>query len=234
MLIATTVSGGFGVLIYAALWFLMPLAPERVPGAPGLAAHTRSGMRTDEQPAPVTEAKQRKREKSRGQLPALVAIGIGLLILLQVAGFGSGRRLRLSGPGLRAPADFAVAGLPDDFVTQWHANRTQFPCGVDLILCAVAYTILVIQLRRLHGPDTAFARALGNDTKGKLSVVLYLAAVALAFPNRWVAVALYVVVAVMWFVPDRRFARIVPLTPPATPPTMKMPASGQSTSPEKA
>ncbi|MBN8872873.1 MAG: phosphonate C-P lyase system protein PhnH [Rhodospirillales bacterium] len=57
-------------------------------------------------------------------------------LILQVAGFGSGRRLRLSGPGLRAPASFAVAGLPDDFIAQWHANRTQFPCGVDLILCA--------------------------------------------------------------------------------------------------
>ncbi|GAA1610008.1 ATP-binding protein [Kribbella karoonensis] len=104
VLIATTVSGGFGVLIYAALWFLMPLAPERVPGAPGLAAHTRSGMRTDEQPAPVTEAKERKREKSRGQLPALVAIGIGLLILLQVAGFGIAGKLFW-------PLVFAATGL---------------------------------------------------------------------------------------------------------------------------
>ncbi|WP_427885265.1 PspC domain-containing protein [Kribbella sp. GL6] len=104
VLIATTVSGGFGVLIYAALWFLMPLAPDRVPGAPGLAAHTRSGMRTDEQPAPVTEAKQRKREKSRGQLPALVAIGIGLLILLQVAGFGIAGKLFW-------PLVFAATGL---------------------------------------------------------------------------------------------------------------------------
>jgi len=59
VLIATTVSGGFGILIYAALWFLMPQAPETVPVAPGLAAHTRSGLRTDEPPAPVTEAKLR-------------------------------------------------------------------------------------------------------------------------------------------------------------------------------
>jgi phage shock protein PspC (stress-responsive transcriptional regulator) len=66
VLIATTVSGGFGLLIYAALWFLMPLAPETVPEAPGLAAHTRKGLRTDEPAPPVAEAKQRKREKSRG------------------------------------------------------------------------------------------------------------------------------------------------------------------------
>ncbi|MEU4288140.1 PspC domain-containing protein [Kribbella sp. NPDC026596] len=88
VLIAATVFGGFGVLIYAALWFLMPLAPQTMPAAPGLAAHTRSGMRSDEPPPPVTEAKERKREKSRGQVTALVAIGVGLLLLLQVAGLG--------------------------------------------------------------------------------------------------------------------------------------------------
>src|SRR5690349_18335191 len=104
VLIATTVFGGFGVLIYAALWFLMPLAPDNVPAAPGLAAHTRSGMRSDEPPPPVAEAKQRKREKSRGQLPALVAIGIGLCLLLQVAGFGIAGKLFW-------PLVFAATGL---------------------------------------------------------------------------------------------------------------------------
>ncbi len=87
--IAATVFGGFGVLIYAALWFLMPLAPPAVPAAPGLAAHTRSGTAlgpaaTDRWP----RAKARKREKSRGQVTALVVVGIGVLLLLQVAGLG--------------------------------------------------------------------------------------------------------------------------------------------------
>ncbi|WP_433166046.1 ATP-binding protein [Kribbella sp. CA-247076] len=89
VLIAATVFGGFGVLIYAALWFLMPLATATVPAAPGLAAHTRGGLRTDQPPPPpVTEAKERKKEKSRGQVTALVVVGLGVLLLLQVAGLG--------------------------------------------------------------------------------------------------------------------------------------------------
>ncbi|GAB3935314.1 ATP-binding protein [Kribbella albertanoniae] len=88
VLIAATVFGGFGVLIYAALWFLMPLGTPVAPAAPGLAAHTRSGLRSDEPPPPVTEAKARKREKNRGQVTALVVVGAGVLLLLQVAGIG--------------------------------------------------------------------------------------------------------------------------------------------------
>ncbi|MFC9694727.1 PspC domain-containing protein [Kribbella sp. NPDC056951] len=88
VLIAATVFGGFGVLIYAALWFLMPLGTPVAPAAPGLAAHTRSGMRSDEQPPPVTEAKAQKREKSRGQVTALVVVGAAVLLLLQAAGIG--------------------------------------------------------------------------------------------------------------------------------------------------
>ena len=56
--------------------------------------------------------------------------------ILQVASLSSGRRYRLSGPGLREPAPFTADGLPADFVTQWRANRALFPRGVDLILCA--------------------------------------------------------------------------------------------------
>ena len=61
--------------------------------------------------------------------------------------------------------------------------------GVDLALCAVAYTILVIALHRLHGSDTAFARALGNDRKGKISLAFYIAAIPLTFVNQWIGVA---------------------------------------------
>ncbi len=79
--------------------------------------------------------------------------------------------------------------------------------GTDLVLCAIAYFILVEQLRRLHGPETAFARGLGSDVKGRISIVIYLAAIAMAFVDRWVALALYVLVAGIWFVPDKRFER---------------------------
>lgn len=57
-------------------------------------------------------------------------------LVLQVAGFGQGRRLVLTGPGLKAPAELAVDGLPGDFVAAWARNHALFPRGVDIILCA--------------------------------------------------------------------------------------------------
>ncbi|RWO55038.1 TMEM175 family protein [Mesorhizobium sp.] len=79
--------------------------------------------------------------------------------------------------------------------------------GVVLALCAAAYFILVVILHQLHGSDTAFARAAGTDRKEKISVVLYIAAIPLTFVNQWISVALYVLVAMIWFVPDKRFER---------------------------
>ncbi|TCC27722.1 ATP-binding protein [Kribbella speibonae] len=164
VLIATTVSGGFGVLIYAALWFLMPLAPETVPEAPGLAAHTRKGLRTDEPAPPVAEAKQRKREKSRGQLPALVAIGIGLVLLLQVAGLGIAGKLFW-------PLVFAATGLAliwrqaDESQKDKWARDVRVPIiglvlgkggwksliriAVGLVLLGTAVTLFLVQNGRL-------------------------------------------------------------------------------------
>ncbi|MER8657148.1 TMEM175 family protein [Mesorhizobium sp. M0847] len=81
--------------------------------------------------------------------------------------------------------------------------------GIDLVLCAVAYTFLATKLHHLHGNDTAFAKALGNDRKGKISVALYAAAVPLAFVNQWIGVAIFVLVAAVWFVPDTRFSRVL-------------------------
>ncbi|TGQ55586.1 DUF1211 domain-containing protein [Mesorhizobium sp. M1C.F.Ca.ET.193.01.1.1] len=81
--------------------------------------------------------------------------------------------------------------------------------GVDLVLCAVAYTILVAKLGHLHGADTTFARAVGHDKKGKISLALYIAAVLLTLLNQWISVAIYVLVAVVWFVPDKRFERLI-------------------------
>jgi uncharacterized membrane protein len=80
--------------------------------------------------------------------------------------------------------------------------------GIDLILCALAYAILVVQLRKLHGPDTAFTRALGDARKEKLSLVVYAAAILLAlFVNQWIGLALYFIMAASWLVPDRRYER---------------------------
>jgi len=76
--------------------------------------------------------------------------------------------------------------------------------GFVLLMAAIAYTILQNLLVAHHGPGSRLAEALGGDTKGKLSLVLYLCAIPLAFVNEWIADALYVAVALIWLVPDPR------------------------------
>lgn len=100
------------------------------------------------------------------------------------------------------------------FVTEWMGENSFAPIpvamyGVVLLFAAVAYYILARVLVAGHGADSALAKALGNDFKGRISVVLYIAAVGIAFWNRWAACAIYVFVAVMWLVPDRRFEKIL-------------------------
>ena len=79
--------------------------------------------------------------------------------------------------------------------------------GVVLLMSALAYWILQGALIAGNGRDSALAQALGTDWKGKLSPVLYLLAIGLAFVRPWLADALYVAVALMWIVPDPRIAR---------------------------
>ncbi len=76
--------------------------------------------------------------------------------------------------------------------------------GLVLMLAGVAYFILVRALLAHHGPDSALARAIGSDRKGRLSVVAYGLAVPLAFVHSLIALFLYVAVAIVWLVPDRR------------------------------
>ena len=79
--------------------------------------------------------------------------------------------------------------------------------GVVLLLAAIAYFILTRALIACEGRDSALAIAVGKDWKGKISLVIYAIAVPLAFLNTWVAFLLYVLVAVMWMIPDRRIER---------------------------
>jgi uncharacterized membrane protein len=76
--------------------------------------------------------------------------------------------------------------------------------GIVLLSAAIAYFLLQTAIVREQGPDSVIAAALGDDLKGKASPVIYAAAILLAFVNRWIALALYVVVSVMWLIPDRR------------------------------
>jgi TMEM175 potassium channel family protein len=95
------------------------------------------------------------------------------------------------------------------FVTGWmgenhfEALPTAVYGGV-LILAAIAYTILAMALLAEQGPHSRLARALGRDVKGKVSIAIYAAAIGLAFVNQWIADGLYVLVALIWLVPDRR------------------------------
>ena len=79
--------------------------------------------------------------------------------------------------------------------------------GLVLTLAAVAYFLLTQSLIALHGAGSTIAAAVGRDIKGRTSLAIYVAAVFLAFVNARLAFGMYVLVAVLWFVPDRRIER---------------------------
>jgi uncharacterized membrane protein len=81
--------------------------------------------------------------------------------------------------------------------------------GVVLFMAAVAFTILVRLLIARHGPQSALARAIGDDRKGRISLTLYGLAVPLAFVSRWISMGIYVIVALVWLIPDSRIERIL-------------------------
>ena len=100
------------------------------------------------------------------------------------------------------------------FTTGWMDENHFAPVpvaayGFVLLMCGLAYNILTRVLVATHGADSLVARALGSDRKGTISVVLYVAAVALAFVHAWIPLALYAAVALIWLVPDRRFERLL-------------------------
>ena len=102
------------------------------------------------------------------------------------------------------------------FVTAWmgenrFATRPVATYGFVMLMAGLAFFILEHTLVALHGQDSRLATALGDDFKSKASLVIYLVAIPLAFVASWIACALYVLVAIMWLVPDRRIERV--LTP---------------------
>lgn len=76
--------------------------------------------------------------------------------------------------------------------------------GFVLLMCALSYSILVIRLARIHLKDSVLARAIGKDYKGKVSIACYLLALGLAYLDSRISMALYAIVACIWFIPDRR------------------------------
>lgn len=95
------------------------------------------------------------------------------------------------------------------FTTGWMGENHFAPLptavyGVVLLLAAVSYTILQTQIIAHQGQHSKLKEAVGQDRKGKLSMLLYIAAIPLAFVNQWISDVIYVLVAMMWLVPDRR------------------------------
>jgi uncharacterized membrane protein len=81
--------------------------------------------------------------------------------------------------------------------------------GFVLLMAAVAYYVLQRAIIAQQGRDSLLASAIGSDWKGKLSPVLYLSAIPLAFVHPWIANSLYVFVALLWLIPDRRIERVL-------------------------
>jgi uncharacterized membrane protein len=100
------------------------------------------------------------------------------------------------------------------FITDWMGENNFAPLpvalyGAVLLLTGCAYVLLSRALIECDGKDSALGRAVGNDRKGIASQLLYLAAIPLAFVNESIALTLYVLVALLWFLPDRRIERML-------------------------
>jgi uncharacterized membrane protein len=79
--------------------------------------------------------------------------------------------------------------------------------GFNLLMCAIAYFVLQGQILSFHDNDFALRKAIGKDYKGKISLVLYIIGLSLSFVNSWLAVASYILVALIWFIPDKRIEK---------------------------
>jgi uncharacterized membrane protein len=104
------------------------------------------------------------------------------------------------------------------FTTAWMGENDFAPTpaaayGIVLLGAALAYYALQQAIIRDQGEGSRLARAVGRDRKGKLSPLLYLAAIGLSFVDRWFAVAIYVAAALLWLIPDRRVERIMAAGP---------------------
>jgi uncharacterized membrane protein len=127
---------------------------------------------------------------------------------------------RIDGRALWANMGLLFALSLTPAATSWLGEdgntRTTAPVvvyGLVLLLSAIAYFLLTRALLALHPPNSQLAVAIGNDRKGRLSAVAYVVAVAIAFGAPLVSIAMYVAVAVVWLVPDRRIARVIGRSP---------------------
>lgn len=100
------------------------------------------------------------------------------------------------------------------FVTGWMGENHFAPLpvalyGTVLLFDAIAYFIFTIALKAHHNENSKLVKALGSDFKGKISVAIYSVAIPLAFLNSLIAASLYILVALMWLIPDKRFEKVI-------------------------
>ena len=98
------------------------------------------------------------------------------------------------------------------FVTGWMGENHFQPIptalyGAVLLMAAVAYLILQTRIIRVHGRDSKLARAIGSDRKGRLSLLAYAIGIGLSLWKPWIAGCIYIGVALMWLIPDRRMEK---------------------------
>jgi uncharacterized membrane protein len=112
---------------------------------------------------------------------------------------------------------FWISLIP--FVTAWMGENhfAQWPVtcyGIVLIMCALAYELFLIALIRHHGRNSPLAQAIGKDWKGIISTIIYAVAIIASFFNSKVGFALYIVVACIWFIPDKRIEKKIRIEEP--------------------
>jgi len=100
------------------------------------------------------------------------------------------------------------------FATGWMGENhfTALPTavyGVVLLMAAIAFYVLELMIIRSQGPDSVVKKAVGRDLKGKLSPLVYIAAIAATLVAPWIAELLYVLVALIWLIPDRRIEKVL-------------------------
>ncbi len=100
------------------------------------------------------------------------------------------------------------------FTTAWMGENhfTSAPMaayGVILFMSAIAYNILQTQIVSKSGTDSAFSKQIGKDAKGKISIIAYALGIGISFASEWAAAGLYILVAIMWLIPDKRVERAI-------------------------
>jgi uncharacterized membrane protein len=105
---------------------------------------------------------------------------------------------------------FWLSLLP--FATGWMGENhfTQWPVilyGIDLLMCSIAYFILVKVLLKVHSKNSTFAKAIGNDKKGKISTCIYIVGIVCAFIHPLIGLGSFLVVLAIWFIPDTRIEK---------------------------